>query len=442
MKVKRCKSLSPEPSSSTNTKRAKRDEDDVESGRSIKPSLLHLSDDVLLMIIKSLDPFDVMSLSKCCHRLDQVTQDRTLWSVMDYRSKSMSMVELEKYIKFFQPSVKTFAIRGNSEAKRYSEFTKHFLTTIMKNCTQLKELLIEDYYINGTEIQILDLPSSLEKLSLKGCDLLQMELKQSYFFGVHEHMPHLTSLILSNCKWFAPHSLMVISKLPKLKELRLDSCHRIGECFAYTSLAARYGFKALQILDLRNTMIGDSEIACFNCTETLTHLYLEYPSNIRSAQRNINSDRESEPNYPEEERPMGRPRIFIQVHEDRNEAQVEVVHAENYNWHDMERYLVTDRTVCSLGNHVYERRIVDNSRENLPMFRIEEDTRVCNNPNLRILVVRNYRQVTDRSLHHLAVSKSNLEYVDVTGTSVTREGVQMFKTQKPDVEIVSSFDCL
>lgn len=71
-------------------------------------------------------------------------------------------------------------------------------------------------------------------------------------------------------------------------------------------------------------MIGDSEIACFNCTETLTHLYLEYPSNIRSAQRNINSDRESEPNYPEEERHMGRPRIFIQVHEDRNEAQVEV----------------------------------------------------------------------------------------------------------------------
>lgn len=40
---------------------------------------------------------------------------------------------------------------------------------------------------------------------------------------------------------------MVISKLPKLKELRLDSCHSLGECFAYTSLAARYGFKALEV---------------------------------------------------------------------------------------------------------------------------------------------------------------------------------------------------
>lgn len=64
MKVKRCKSLSPEPSSSTNTKRAKRDEDDEENGRSIKPSLLHLSDDVLLMIIKFLDPFDILNLSR------------------------------------------------------------------------------------------------------------------------------------------------------------------------------------------------------------------------------------------------------------------------------------------------------------------------------------------------------------------------------------------
>lgn len=60
--------------------------------------------------------------------------------------------------------------------------------------------------------------------------------------------------------------------------------------------------------------------------------------------------------------------------------------AENYNWHDMERYLVTDRTVCSLGNYVCERRIVDNTRGGI--FRIEEESRICNNPNLRILVVR------------------------------------------------------
>lgn len=40
---------------------------------------------------------------------------------------------------------------------------------------------------------------------------------------------------------------MVISKMPKLKELRLDSCHLLGECVAYASLATRFGFKTLEV---------------------------------------------------------------------------------------------------------------------------------------------------------------------------------------------------
>lgn len=54
-------------------------------------------------------------------------------------------------------------------------------------------------------------------------------------------------LILSNCQWFMPHSLLVISKISKLKELRLNSCHRLGECVAYASLATRFGFKTLEV---------------------------------------------------------------------------------------------------------------------------------------------------------------------------------------------------
>ena len=136
---------------------------------------------------------------------------------MDYRAKAMSVEELKKYTKFFQPSVKTFAIRGNSESNQNSEFSKNFLKTIVETCPQLKELVVEEFYINGTEvrymciimklswlsrpilafitflqIQISDFPSSLEKLSLKGCDVFNMELKKSYFFQVQEHMPNLT----------------------------------------------------------------------------------------------------------------------------------------------------------------------------------------------------------------------------------------------------------
>jgi len=40
----------------------------------------------------------------------------------------------------------------------------------------------------------------------------------------------------------------------------------------------------------------------------------------------------------------------------------------------------------------------------------------------------------------LALNASRLEYLDVTGTSVTRDGVESFKSQKNNVKIVSSFD--
>ncbi|XP_033210297.1 uncharacterized protein LOC117168706 isoform X2 [Belonocnema kinseyi] len=269
MKVKRSKSLSPDPSSSGNSKRAKI-KDDSKDGTAVQPNLLNFSDDVLLMIIKYLDSFDTMNLSMCCQRLDRVTRDRTLWDVMDYRARAMSVAELKKYTKFFQPSVKTFAIRGKSEWNNYSEFNKNFLDIIMETCTHLKELIIEEFYINGMEIQVSDFPSSLEKLSLKGCDVFNIEQKKSYFFQAQEHMPNLT-----------------------------------------------------------------------------------------------------------------------------------VVRAEDFDFQDMERYLVTDRAICSLGSYVCERRIVDNNRGGI--IRIEEDSRICNNPNLKTLVVRYY------SVLHATVGLNEVE---------------------------------
>lgn len=35
---------------------------------------------------------------------------------------------------------------------------------------------------------------------------------------------------------------------------------------------------------MRDTALGDSEVGCFSCTKTLTHLYLECPSSLRNAE--------------------------------------------------------------------------------------------------------------------------------------------------------------
>lgn len=54
--------MSPDPSSSENSKRTKI-KDDSKDGTATQPNLLNFSDDVLLMIVKYLDSFDMMNLS-------------------------------------------------------------------------------------------------------------------------------------------------------------------------------------------------------------------------------------------------------------------------------------------------------------------------------------------------------------------------------------------
>lgn len=63
---------------------------------------------------------------------------------------------------------------------------------------------------------------------------------------------------------------------------------------------------------MRDTALGDSEVGCFSCTKTLTHLYLECPSSLRNAELP-----DSEP------RPLQREVLNqLPVYEDGNLAQV------------------------------------------------------------------------------------------------------------------------
>lgn len=65
MKMKRSKSLSPEPSSSTDTKRVKLEETlEAKSDKATPcPHILEFSDDVLLNILKYVRPSDLLAIS-------------------------------------------------------------------------------------------------------------------------------------------------------------------------------------------------------------------------------------------------------------------------------------------------------------------------------------------------------------------------------------------
>lgn len=89
---------------------------------------------------------------------------------------------------------------------------------------------------------------------------------------------------------------------------------------------------------------------------------------------------------------------------------------------------ITDRGMCSFG---MPRR---NVQENIIWIRAElrpPDTL------LERITVRNYLDVTDVTLRHLALCAPNLRYLDVTGTSVTLKGINTFLKEKPDCQIVS-----
>ncbi|GAB1864358.1 F-box lrr-repeat protein 12 [Camponotus japonicus] len=424
MKIKRSKSLSPEPSSSKDTKRIKFEET-TNLDRVTSPNILEFSDDVLLNILKYLYPQDLMAVSLCCHRLAQLTQDRTLWRKVDFRPNPMFLNDLNRYMKFLQPITMSLAIRGNFHDK-CPALTQRFFENVKTLCNQLKELVIEEYYINGDKIQITDFPCTIEKLSLEGCQVDYLQSNKSYFFKMDLHMPNLTCLILSNCQWFTPHSLLVISKIPKLKELRLNSCHRLGECVAYASLATRFGFKTLEILDLRDTALGDSEVGCFSSTKTLTHLYLECPSTLRNEE------------HLEIMQQQQRQVLQLPIFEDNNLAQFLIEDVFAFDNNGFQRCLISDRAICALGSDSCDRKVINSSPQG--MIILQENRRISNNPNLKILVVRNYPRVTNSSLIHLALNASRLEYLDVTGTSVTKDGIESFKSQKTNVKVVSSFD--
>lgn len=93
--------------------------------------------------------------------------------------------------------------------------------------------------------------------------------------------------------------------------------------------------------------------------------------------------------------------------------------------------LVSDRGICAFG-------VAGNNVQDGVIW-IRAEARPTDSP-LERLVIRNYRGVTDVTLNHLVISAPHLEYLDITGTSVTHLGIQRFKAARPGCTVISSFD--
>lgn len=97
------------------------------------------------------------------------------------------------------------------------------------------------------------------------------------FTGIFEHIPLLEELRLEYCNFFESNDVMPFSKLQNLKTLSLRGCRKMRNCVPYLSLACRFGFPKLEVLDLRETNVSDGELQCLSAIKTLRQLFLEFP---------------------------------------------------------------------------------------------------------------------------------------------------------------------
>lgn len=244
--------------------------------------LLSLSDDVLLLVLKNISSHDLLAVGETCTRLQRVGQDASLWKYPNF-SKPLDLKSIKKCIKKLHNKTESVQLEGYLLSKgKVTNLSEALLTDLGKTCENLQILKLQNCFIHGDQIQFEHFPKSIKLLSLKGCEIDNLPGDKSYFKNIHKQLPLLEHLCLERCGWVKNHCLMAMCKLENLKVLNLRGCFKIGECFAYTALATRFGFNQVVRFDLRETCITDTELACFGRKGNLKELLVggEFSQNI------------------------------------------------------------------------------------------------------------------------------------------------------------------
>lgn len=387
----------------TDSQNSKQDADEEST---LPVELMNLSDDVLLIIMSNLKPTDLQNLSSCCQRLCRVASDWSLWMDVDFRPHKLLEGQLQRFLPFFSDTTEKIVTRGFVASKpmprwRTECLSSELLSSIATECPNLRTFIAEEHCIDANKIKISAFPSGIEHLSLKACEIINPPTESSYFNSICRYLPHLKVLELTDCKWLPPHSIMALSKLKHLEELHLDGCSLIKDCIAYASLAFNLGFSQLKVLDLRRTGVSDSELSCLNRSNRLTHLYLEYPYS-----NGIDNNENGAP------RACHLPGIISDL--------------------GLRSLVISDKPHVLFNNAQFG--IV--SEEIHVMAPLKDRVSLC---KLHTLVARNFKLVTDATLNELHFAQS-LRYLDLKGTQITHHGAETFRSSRPDVTLITSYD--
>lgn len=214
-----------------------------------------------------------------------MTLDKTLWSEAVFHTKDLDIWEILKRLKYLTVGTRALKIKGNAKREEVDkrplknrQTFKEILKRVMMRSPFIEQLHFDHIWFDWTrDFTITRFPATLKSLNFTNCILPKDRRRAAKTFtNIFEHMPGLEEVKLEYCNFFAPNDLMPLSKCNNLKVLSLRGCKKFRNCVPYISLSCRFGFKKLEVLDLRETNISDSEVQCLNALKTLRELYLEY----------------------------------------------------------------------------------------------------------------------------------------------------------------------
>nr|XP_053636512.1 leiomodin-3-like [Cherax quadricarinatus] len=250
-----------------------------------QPSILELSDDVLLLIFSYLKSWDLLTLSQTCERFNKVASDKSLWIDVNFSEGCLSLQQLRRCHVFLRPTTRRLILRGHK--KKYAGTPKWktplisagLLKLIGERCPNLEELTLSEAYIDANKLKVTDfMPvQSLNKFCLIDCEFVNLPspLRDgSYFKRTHKILPRLECLKIIKCTWVDDYDVMVLSKVDSLKKLVLRNLPKVGRAMAYIALGFRFGFQNLEELDMRGTSLEDNEVISIVRNGKLKSLYL------------------------------------------------------------------------------------------------------------------------------------------------------------------------
>ena len=112
------------------------------------PTLLDLSDDVLMYILRLLNSHDLLSLSDVCVRFDRIVADESLWKCVDTLDNPVKPAKFRKLLKYMNHKTRIIRI-GGKVVNNIETITPSILENITKNCPNLEELILDKCLINA-----------------------------------------------------------------------------------------------------------------------------------------------------------------------------------------------------------------------------------------------------------------------------------------------------